>query len=97
MDLLQVAGESKSTEATSPAKPILEGVRVLDLSNVLAGPASARTLAEYGAEVIKIDPPEPYFGPHISSWFPLEVSPGKRSVILNLKDEAGRAGFYEVG
>ena len=90
------ADESKPIEATSPAKPILEGIRVLDLSNVLAGPASARTLAEYGAEVIKIDPPEPYFGPRISSWFPLEVSPGKRSVILNLKDEAGRAAFMKL-
>ena len=87
-------GESKAIEGQ--AKPILEGVRVLDLSNVLAGPASARTLAEYGAEVIKIDPPEPYFGPRISSWFPLEVSPGKRSVILNLKDEAGRAAFMKL-
>ncbi len=86
-------GESKSMEVV---KPILEGIRVLDLSNVLAGPASARTLAEYGAEVIKIDPPEPYFGPRISSWFPLEVSPGKRSVILNLKDEAGRAAFMKL-
>ena len=86
-------GESKSIES---AKPILEGIRVLDLSNVLAGPASARTLAEYGAEVIKIDPPDPYFGPRISSWFPLEVSPGKRSVILNLKDEAGRAAFMKL-
>ncbi|MXX14647.1 MAG: hypothetical protein F4Z86_14575, partial [Gemmatimonadetes bacterium] len=82
--------------AASLGKPILKGVRVLDLSNVLAGPASARTLAEYGAEVIKIDPPEPYFGPRISSWFPLEVSPGKRSVILNLKDEAGRAAFMKL-
>jgi len=82
--------------AVSLGKPILEGIRVLDLSNVLAGPASARTLAEYGAEVIKIDPPEPYFGPRISSWFPLEVSPGKRSVILNLKDEAGRAAFMKL-
>ena len=82
--------------AVLPGKPILEGIRVLDLSNVLAGPASARTLAEYGAEVIKIDPPEPYFGPRISSWFPLEVSPGKRSVILNLKDEAGRAAFMKL-
>lgn len=82
--------------ATVPATPILEGVRVLDLSNVLAGPASARTLAEYGAEVIKIDPPEPYFGPRISSWFPIEVSPGKRSAILNLKAEAGRAAFMKL-
>ena len=90
------AGGAESKAIEGPAKPILEGVRVLDLSNVLAGPASARTLAEFGAEVIKIDPPEPYFGPRISSWFPLEVSPGKRSVILNLKDEAGKTAFMKL-
>ncbi|MCY3872008.1 MAG: CoA transferase [Gemmatimonadetes bacterium] len=91
-----VEPKSNGDIAALPGKPILKGVRVLDLSNVLAGPASARTLAEYGAEVIKIDPPEPYFGPRISSWFPLEVSPGKRSVILNLKDEAGRTAFMKL-
>ena len=91
-----VEPKSNGDIATSPERPILEGIRVLDLSNVLAGPASARTLAEYGAEVIKIDPPDPYFGPRISSWFPLEVSPGKRSAILNLKDEAGRAAFMKL-
>ena len=91
-----VEPKSNGDIAASPASPILKGIRVLDLSNVLAGPASARTLAEYGAEVIKIDPPDPYFGPRISSWFPLEVSPGKRSVILNLKDEAGRAAFMKL-
>ncbi len=90
------AGGAESKAIEGPAKPILEGVRVLDLSNVLAGPASARTLAEFGAEVIKIDPPEPYFGPRISSWFPLEVSPGKRSVILNLKNEAGKTAFMKL-
>jgi len=73
--------------------PILTGLRVLDLSNVLAGPASARTLAEYGAEVIKIDTMNPYFGPRVFSWFPMEVSPGKRSLLLNLKDSRGREIF----
>ena len=91
-----VEPKSNGDIAASPERPILKGIRVLDLSNVLAGPASARTLAEYGAEVIKIDPPDPYFGPRISSWFPLEVSPGKRSAILNLKDEAGRAAFMKL-
>ena len=91
-----VEPKSQKNVATGPARPILEGIRVLDLSNVLAGPASARTLAEYGAEVIKIDPPDPYFGPRVSSWFPMEVSPGKRSAILNLKAEAGKAAFLAL-
>ena len=90
--------EPKTTNGTTEAskKPILEGIRILDLSNVLAGPASARTLAEYGAEVIKIDPPVPYFGPRVSSWFPMEVSPGKRSIILNLKEDAGKKAFIKL-
>ena len=35
----------------------LEGVRVIDLSYIVAGPSGGRTLAEYGAEVIKISNP----------------------------------------
>jgi len=81
---------------SAPGQQILEGVRVLDLSNVLAGPASARTLAEYGAEVIKIDPTDPKFGPKIACYFPIEVSPGKRSIILDLKTSAGRHIFYQL-
>ena len=74
-------------------RAILDGLRVLDLSNVLAGPACARTLAEYGADVIKIDTPDPYFGPKVHSWFPMEVSPGKRSLVLDLKTHEGRDVF----
>jgi crotonobetainyl-CoA:carnitine CoA-transferase CaiB-like acyl-CoA transferase len=74
-------------------RPMLDGLRVLDLSNVLAGPACARTLAEYGADVIKIDTPDPYFGPRVHHWFPIEVSPGKRSLILDLKSDRGREIF----
>ncbi len=77
-------------------KPILKGIRVLDLSNVLAGPASARTLAEYGAEVIKIDPPVPNFGPKTACYLPIEVSPGKRSIILDLKKDDGKKIFHRL-
>ena len=87
---------SVSARTTGSGKPLLDGVRVLDLSNVLAGPASARTLAEYGAEVIKIDPPEPNFGPHVACYFPIEVSPGKRSMILDLKAAEGQQIFAEL-
>ena len=82
-------GDSGAVGTTASREPILKGIRVLDLSNVLAGPACARTRAEYGADVIKIDTMHPYFGPRVYSWFPMEVSPGKRSLLLNLKDPRG--------
>ncbi len=82
--------------ADASGRQILEGLRVLDLSNVLAGPCSTRTLAEYGADVIKIDMPDPYFGPRVHSSFPIEVSPGKRSMVLDLKSEEGLKIFWDL-
>ena len=79
----------------SPA-PILAGIKVLDLSTVLAGPCCARTLAEYGAEVIKIDAPDPYFLPSTACMLHLEVGQGKRSIILDLKQEAGKRLFEQL-
>ena len=63
---------------------------------MLAGPCSARTLAEYGADVIKIDAPDPYFGPGTACMLHLEVSQGKRSMILDLKQEAGKRLFGQL-
>ena len=69
---------------------LLDGIRVLDLSNIIAGPAAGRTLAEHGADVIRIDPPVPLAGPRNTMWFGIEVNQGKRAVVLDLKSEAGR-------
>ena len=69
---------------------LLEGLRVLDLSNVIAGPAAGRTLAEHGADVVRIDPPEPLGGPRLTMWFGVDVNQGKRAMVLDLKTEAGR-------
>jgi hypothetical protein len=63
----------------------LEGVRVLDLTRVLAGPVATRLLAGWGAEVLRIDPPnwdEPPIVP--------EVTLGKRCARLDLRLPAGR-------
>lgn len=78
-----------------PALPgrILEGVRVLDLSTVVAGPSCGRTLAEYGADVIKIDPPEPHAGPRFTRWFAVEVGQGKQSILLDLKRKRAAKSF----
>ena len=80
----------------SRTAPILAGLKVLDLSTVLAGPCSARTLAEYGAEVIKIDAPDPYFTPGTACLLHVEVGQGKRSMILDLKQDAGKRLFVQL-
>src|SRR5262249_31948332 len=75
----------------------LDGIRVLDLTRVLAGPFATQALAELGADVIKVeDPKAPDYTrtipPHagdVSHYF-LSVNRGKRSVVLDLKDPAGR-------
>jgi CoA-transferase family III len=72
------------------ARP-LAGVRVLDLTRVLAGPVATRFFAGYGADVLRIDPldwEEPGVIP--------EVVLGKRSARLDLRQSAGRAALLEL-
>lgn len=70
----------------------LEGVRVLDLCLILAGPTCGRTLGEFGADVIKIDDPaRPY---DITG--NLDVNRGKRSILLDLKTEEGLEVFWRL-
>ena len=78
--------------------PPLTGVRVVDLSRVLAGPYATMTLADLGADVVKIEHPAggdetrtwgPPFAGGESAYF-LSVNRGKRSVALDLKDPEGR-------
>ncbi|TWC05344.1 dimethylsulfoniopropionate cleavage enzyme DddD [Bradyrhizobium macuxiense] len=74
-----------------PPGKMLSGLRVLDLSNVIAGPAAARILAEFGADVIRIDPPAPQAGPRMTMWFGIDVNQGKRAIVLDLKSAEGRS------
>lgn len=77
---------------------LLEGVRVVDLSGVLAGPYAASVLAEMGADVIKVEPPAGdvarAIGPHlngVSTYF-ASLNTGKRGIVLDLTtDSAGAA------
>lgn len=64
----------------------LAGVRVLDLTRVIAGPVATRTLAHAGADVLRIDPPfltEP-------EWQHLDTGHGKRSALLDVVGDAER-------
>ena len=75
---------------TSPVRP-LQGMRVLDLTRVLAGPVATRFLAGLGADVLRIDPPtwdEPAVVP--------DVTLGKRCARLDMSTADGRATFLEL-
>ena len=84
--------------------PPLAGVRVVDLSRVLAGPYATMTLADLGADVVKIEHPAggdetrawgPPFAGGESAYF-LSVNRSKRSVALDLKDPEGRELALEL-
>lgn len=76
----------------------LAGVRVLDLTQVLAGPTAGRTLAEFGADVVKVNNPnEEGAGIHFSRHrYHTDVNRGKRSLLLDLKQADGRAILSEL-
>ncbi|MET3582589.1 crotonobetainyl-CoA:carnitine CoA-transferase CaiB-like acyl-CoA transferase [Mesorhizobium robiniae] len=86
---------------------LLSGIRVLDLTNVLAGPYCAYQLALLGADVIKVEAPQGgdlarQLGgsPELNSTGMgasfLAQNAGKRSVVLNLKKEADRERFLDL-
>jgi len=83
-------------EVSGTALP-LSGVRVIEFCSTAAGPFCAMLLADMGAEVIKVEPPE---GDGLRQWPPLSqgysenfaaLNRNKQSVVLNLKDPADRA------
>lgn len=82
----------------------LDGVRVLDLTQALAGPFATRFLGDLGAEVIKIEQPGvgdpsrqfgPYFLEGESAYF-LGFNRNKQGVTINLRSEKGRSVFYDL-
>jgi len=74
----------------NPRKPWLEGLKVLCLCNVIAGPMVSVTLARFGADVIRIDHPKPLYDPRITVQFGLLSNRSKRTVLADLKKEGGQ-------
>ncbi|MDA3951195.1 MAG: CaiB/BaiF CoA-transferase family protein [Spirochaeta sp.] len=85
-----------STAAQDGGKP-LSGIKVLDLTRVLAGPFATMLLADLGAEVLKVEMPgvgddSRHFGPFKNerSLYFVSINRGKRSITLNLKTDEGK-------
>lgn len=84
-----------------PAASVLDHITVLDLTRVRSGPTCVRQLADWGANVIKVEMPPAVEGGaalggarHGSDFQNLHRN--KRSLALNLKDEAGKEVFYKL-
>lgn len=80
------------TQGTGP----LAGLKVVEICTTIAGPACARLLADFGADVLKIEPPEGdpvrQMGQHVgeTSLYAASILRNKRSLVLDLKTEEGR-------
>jgi crotonobetainyl-CoA:carnitine CoA-transferase CaiB-like acyl-CoA transferase len=81
----------KNEQATGETMPPLDGIRVLDFTQVAGGPYGAQMLGDFGADVIKI---EPLTGDHFRSKFDgtwcFSLNRNKRGLALSLKTEEGR-------
>ena len=83
---IEKIGDSAPEPAGGAARP-LDGVRVLDLTRILAGPTNGRTLAEHGADVLLVSSPTLDSVPP----FVIDTSHGKRSTYLDLEDPGDHA------
>src|SRR5258707_4130483 len=70
----------------------LEGVRVLDLSRVIAGPVAGRTLAVHGADVLLVSGPDLPANP----WLTIDTGRGKLTSFVELKSEQGRGVLRDL-
>ncbi len=94
---MSIPSSSSSSSPREPRGP-LAGLKVLELGQLIAGPFAGKTLADFGAEVIKIEPPGT--GDPLRQWRLLHngtslwwqvQSRGKKSVVLDLRTPEGRA------
>lgn len=98
LSTLKAIGSSRPRVVAASEKKSgwLDGVRVLDLCNVIAGPHSVSYLSRFGAEVIKIDPATPLFDCWNTVIFGMTHMRGKKSVLLDIGSPDGRKLFEDL-
>ena len=101
---MTTAPDAPPTVPDVPRGSALAGLRVLDLSRILSGPFATMTLADLGADVVKVE--QPGSGDDTRQWGPpfqgdqaayfLSVNRNKRSLAVDLKSDEGRAAVLEL-
>jgi crotonobetainyl-CoA:carnitine CoA-transferase CaiB-like acyl-CoA transferase len=82
----------------------LKGVRIIDLSMMLAGPSGSMLMGDLGAEIIKVEPLDgdetrvspPYFYAENMSAYYWSINRNKKSIVINLKSPEGRQVLYDL-
>jgi formyl-CoA transferase len=86
----------------SEGRTALEGIRVLDVTQVMAGPFCAMQLCDMGADVIKVEPPEGDSTRRMAGASGTDspgfnaVNRGKRGIVLDLKSAPGKGAFRRL-
>ncbi|WP_439405151.1 CoA transferase [Bradyrhizobium sp. DASA03076] len=88
---IEKIGDARPKQWPKGDRP-LAGLRVLDLSRVIAGPVAGRTLAAHGADVLLVSGPELPAIP----WLTIDTGRGKLTTFIELKSEAGRAQLRQL-
>lgn len=95
-DLPGLLGEPPKNGSRAEARGWLEGLKVLDLTNVIAGPTVGSTVARFGADITHVQPVTPSVDPWNAVVFGLQANRGKRSILLNLRTDEGREVLWKL-
>jgi len=74
----------------------LDGIKVLDLTNVIAGPHSCAFLTRFGAKVTKLDPVKPLYDPMIGIIYSFQTDLGKRKILADINTHKGREKSLQI-
>lgn len=91
----ELRGETRAATGATDAPP-LAGVRILEITNLIAGPTAGRLLADLGADVVKLEPPEGDLARPIGRTYFYHVNFNKRSVCVDARTPDGKAAICRI-
>ncbi len=101
-DAAMLADDWPASRGVAPAvgsgdePPPLDGIRILEITNLIAGPMAGRILADLGADVLKLEPPEGDMARPIGRTYFYHVNFNKRSVCIDARAEGGKQAIQRI-